>query len=139
MTDFKYLEVCAVLAIHQNVIENSGGMFGLRDENLLISAMQRPKNLSNYCPDADIFELSASLIGGITANHPFFDGNKRTAILCGLTFLSINKLTIRKLNTNDAHRLMIDLATHKISEIQLSIFLRNLAIADKKNIGTTPV
>ena len=72
--------------IHERVLEKDGGSHGLRDANLLESALMRPQNLYMY-GESDIFELAASYAEGIARNHAFVDGNKRTAFQTAVMFL----------------------------------------------------
>ncbi|MEQ9347262.1 MAG: type II toxin-antitoxin system death-on-curing family toxin [Thalassospira sp.] len=78
-----------VEAIHEQIIEIGGGSHGLRDAPLLESALARPQNLHAY-GETDIFLLAASYPEGIARNHPFIDGNKRTAFLTADLFLTDN-------------------------------------------------
>lgn len=71
-------------------IREHGGLHGLREENLLDSALAKPQNLWAYTPGVDIARLAASYAFGIARNHPFQDGNKRTALLVMFTFLGLN-------------------------------------------------
>jgi death-on-curing protein len=128
MIELEYLKFDAAVAIHQHIVESSGGAFGLRDGALLISALERPKNLAHYEPSSDIFELAAIIIVGIAANHPFFDGNKRCALMCGLVFLSMNGVALKKMKIAEARALMIGVVRHEVSEAQVSIFLRESAV-----------
>ena len=84
-----WLQRTALLAIHSRMIADYGGSDGIRDENLLESAMARPQNLFAY-GNPDIFELAASYAFGIAKNHPFVDGNKRTAFMAAYVFLARN-------------------------------------------------
>lgn len=84
MTD--YLTLVEVLAIHQDQIERYGGAFGLRDPGLLQAALYRPQ--TGYY--ADLIEQAAALWESLAQNHPFIDGNKRTAFAVTYTFLAIN-------------------------------------------------
>lgn len=79
-----------VKALHRESIARFGGSDGLRDEGLLESALARPQNRQAYAAEASVFELAADYCFGIASNHPFLDGNKRTAILSAATFLSLN-------------------------------------------------
>ena len=72
-----------VLAIHDRQIAEHGGGVGLRDAGLLSSALARPENLAAY-GDPDAFDLAAAYAFGIAKNHPFVDGNKRTAWVVAL-------------------------------------------------------
>ena len=84
MTD--YLTVAEVLAMHADQIERYGGSHGVRDPGLLEAALFRPQ--TGYY--ADLIEEAAALWESISQNHPFIDGNKRTAFAATYTFLAIN-------------------------------------------------
>ena len=84
MTD--YLTVAEVLAMHIDQIERYGGSHGVRDPGMLESALFRPQ--TGYY--ADLIEEAAALWESLSQNHPFLDGNKRTAFAATYTFLAIN-------------------------------------------------
>lgn len=88
MTD--YLSVIEALAIHEDQIERYGGALGLRDGGLLEAALFRPQ--TGYY--ADLIEEAAALWESLGQNHPFIDGNKRTAFAVTYTFLAINGMRI---------------------------------------------
>lgn len=90
MSTCKWITVAIAAAIHDEVIYEFGGLPGIRDEGLLESALARPKNLLAYEPSCSIFRLAAALCVGIAKNHPFNDGNKRTALLATRAFLFLN-------------------------------------------------
>lgn len=77
------------IAAHAEQIAEHGGGEGIRESGLLESAMARPQNLA-LCGEPDISELAASYAYGIARNHPFVDGNKRTAAVVSETFLMLN-------------------------------------------------
>jgi len=79
-----------VTLIHQKLLAEHGGGQGLRDGNLLASALVKPKQKFNYEPNTSIFELAAAYSFGIAKNHPFVDGNKRTAFTLGVLFIELN-------------------------------------------------
>ena len=79
------------LAIHDEQLAEHGGAPGLRDAGLLESALARPLNRAGY-GDPDIAELAAVYAIGLIGNHPFIDGNKRTAYVALETFLALNGL-----------------------------------------------
>src|SRR5260221_12502763 len=81
-----YLTLVEVLAIHDDQIERYGGDQGVRDHGLLESALYRPQ--TGYY--ADLIEEAAALWESLAQNHPFIDGNKRTAFAATYTFLTIN-------------------------------------------------
>ena len=80
-------------AVHDRQIAEHGGGEGLRDENVLESALARPINLSLYSSPSAA-ELAATLAFGIARNHPFVDGNKRSAWVAARLFLALNKVTL---------------------------------------------
>jgi death-on-curing protein len=86
----KWITVDIATAIHDEAIYEFGGLPGIRDEGLLESAIDRPRNLLAYAPKSSIFRLAAVLCIGIAKNHPFNDGNKRTALLATRAFLFLN-------------------------------------------------
>lgn len=88
MTD--YLTLAEILAIHDDQIERYGGSHGLRDPGQLEAALFRMQ--SGYYED--IIAESAALWESLSQNHPFIDGNKRTAFACTYTFLAINGIDI---------------------------------------------
>lgn len=77
------------IAAHREQLAEHGGGDGVRDMTLLESAMARPQNVAAY-GDPDVAELAASYAFGIARNHPFVDGNKRTAAVVSETFLMLN-------------------------------------------------
>jgi len=79
-----------VSALHRESVARFGGSDGLRDEGLLESALARAQNQAAYEADATIFALAAAYCHGIARNHPFVDGNKRSATLAAAAFLSLN-------------------------------------------------
>lgn len=87
----KWIRTSLATAIHDEAIYEFGGLAGLRDPGLLASALDRPRNLLAYKPRSSIFALAATLCAGIAKNHPFNDGNKRTALLATRAFLYLNR------------------------------------------------
>jgi death-on-curing protein len=85
-----YLTTVEVLAIHTDQIERYGGSHGVRDHGLLESALYRPQ--TGYY--ADLIEETAALWESLSQNHPFVDGNKRTAFAAAYTFLAINGMRL---------------------------------------------
>lgn len=75
--------------IHDDQIAQHGGSFGVRDENLLSASLARPRHLFSY-GEPTLFELAAAYGYGLAKNHPFIDGNKRTAFAVMATFLEVN-------------------------------------------------
>lgn len=112
-----------VLAIHEAQLAEHGGLAGIRDEGLLSSALARPLNLDAYGDKPDAASLASAYAFGIARNHPFLDGNKRTAFVVMELFLTLNGWM---LNADDAACIstMLSLAAGNLSEKGLSDWLR---------------
>ena len=121
MSDIVWVRPDVVLAVHEEQLAEHGGSAGLRDEGLLHSALARPQNLAAY-DDPGLAELAAAYAYGIVRNHPFVDGNKRTAFVVAELFLAMNGLT---LEADDAVCvvIMLDLAAGNLSESDLAAWL----------------
>ncbi|QPJ61366.1 MAG: type II toxin-antitoxin system death-on-curing family toxin [Candidatus Nitronauta litoralis] len=120
-----------VLLFHEQLIVEHGGQAGIRDQGLLKAAMARPEQIfSNGEPD--LFDLAAAYTSEIIRNHPFIDGNKRTAFLVGAHFLEINgqNLIAPEAETTQA---ILDLVTKKLSEEDFAIWL--MENSKKKNLN----
>lgn len=79
------------LALHEMALSLFGGLSGIRDEGLLSSALHRPQQIFAYeKPTPTLFQMAAAYAHGIAKNHPFLDGNKRTAFLSAALFLEVN-------------------------------------------------
>jgi death on curing protein len=115
-----WLDKETVLEIHRDVVAMSGGSDGLRDEGLLESALARPQNVLAY-EEATIFDLAAAYAEAIAHNHPFIDGNKRTAMTVADIFLEINGYDVRA-DQQQIADLMVDLAEKKISRDDVAAF-----------------
>ena len=118
----KWLGRTTIDAIHQNQIEQHGGLAGIRDENLLESAIARPRNLALY-KGASVYECAASYCFGLVKNHPFVDGNKRVGFMAAFTFLYINGVDL--IAPEPAVVIIIEkLASGVIKEKQLAHWLK---------------
>ena len=91
MAEWRWVREDVVLALHDEQLSEHGGAAGIRDIGLLRSALARPENLAAY-GDPDAAALAASLAFGIARNHPFADGNKRTAAVTALLLLAENHI-----------------------------------------------
>ena len=91
MPDWIWLREDVIFAVHDEQLAEHGGAAGVRDIGLLHSALARPQNLSAY-GDPDAAALAAAYAFGIARNHPFTDGNKRTAAVAALMFLDFNRI-----------------------------------------------
>jgi death on curing protein len=111
-----------VLAIHDEQLAIHGGSVGLRDAALLESALGRPRNKWAY-EKAELPELAAAYGYGIARNHPFVDGNKRTALLAIYTFLGVNGVDFI-VPEADAAAMILALAAGEVSEESLARWIR---------------
>lgn len=108
-----------VPAIHSELLSEHGGGSGIRDETLLESALARPKQKYSYDPDSSLFSIAASYSFGLAKNHPFVDGNKRTAFVIGVLFLEMNGYMLNA-SEPSAALMFENMAAGKIDENQLS-------------------
>ncbi len=122
MTEILWIDLPEVLAIHARQLDEHGGASGLRDLDLLESALARPRQRHAY-GDPDAFDLAAAYTAAIINNHPFVDGNKRTGFVVGVLFLELNSPTFTA-SEADATQAVLDLAASKINEDQFAIWLR---------------
>ncbi|MDO8901125.1 MAG: type II toxin-antitoxin system death-on-curing family toxin [Phenylobacterium sp.] len=83
-----------ILALYDDILEASGGVRGVRDEGLLVSALNRPVHRFHYEGCRDLIELAATYATAISGNHPFIDGNKRVAFVAMGQFLEDNGLRL---------------------------------------------
>jgi death-on-curing protein len=119
-----WLEKALVLAIHDRQVAEHGGSGGVRDETLLESALARPQQLHAYGdPAPDLADLAAALAFGLARNHPFIDGNKRTAAVCCETFIELNGATLAA-EDPDLFAQYLALAEGKLSERDFAAWLR---------------
>lgn len=114
-------------AIHAEQLRQHGGAPGLRDAGLLESALNRPLQKMNYT-DADVFELAAAYLFGLVKNHPFIDGNKRTAFLAADVFLALNGWSIEA-TQEEIIAFVLGVAAGAIDETGATQFLRDYAVA----------
>jgi death-on-curing protein len=113
-----------VLAIHRRQLAEHGGLEGIRDQGLLESALARPKNLLAYSESPpDVASLAAAYAYGIVKNHPFVDGNKRTAYVVMRTFLKLNGYDIQASN-EEKYQIWMALAAGKLSEEELAVWIK---------------
>jgi death on curing protein len=122
MQTFKWLTADSVLAMHARQLAEHGGGVGVRDEGLLLSALQRPQNKASY-ETPSVADLAAAYAYGIARNHPFVDGNKRTALVASRSFLLINGYQIGA-SKEDRLNTFLALASGDLSENQLAIWFR---------------
>jgi death on curing protein len=117
-----WIRLDAVLAMHEESLMLHGGPEGVRDLGLLDSALARPNNLFAYSEESpQLAQFAAAYAKGIVANHPFVDGNKRTAFIASVTFLRLNGL---KLTAPKEDRVITfwKLAAGEITESELALW-----------------
>jgi death-on-curing protein len=122
----RWLPRLVVDSIHAELLREHGGSPGLRDENLLESALARPRHLFAYQTNVDTVDLAAAYGYGIARNHPFDDGNKRTALMAMYVFLGLNGWSLEA-DEAEAARTILALAAGELTEGGLSKWLRTNA------------
>jgi death on curing protein len=119
----KFLTISQVLDIQQRQIQRFGGTSGVRDEGLLDSALaQAQATFGGELLHPTIHEQATAYLYHLAMNHPFIDGNKRTAFAAMLTFLNLNGYTLNR-SQEQAYNLVIQVVQKEISKEELSAFL----------------
>ena len=123
MKKWIWIDARAIVAIHDEQLAEHGGAAGTRDEGLLASALSRPINLAAY-EKPDVAALAASYAVGLAKNHPFVDGNKRTAFVALELFLALNGF---ELNASDVDCVltMLAVASGEMDEPRLANWIRH--------------
>ena len=122
MSDWKWLNRKVLLLLHDESLAEHGGASGLRDEELLNSALARPLNPALY-EQPDVASLAASYGVGLAKNHAFVDGNKRAAFLAIGLFLMVNGFRL-KATQAEATLTILDVAAGEIDEATLAQWIR---------------
>lgn len=122
MREPRWLPLSVVMAIHRMQIDRFGGAEGLRDQGLLESALARPQQLFHYGDDVGIPRLAAAYGFGIARNHPFLDGNKRTAFMVAAVFMEDNGWAV-ELGQVDVVLKILALATGELAEREFADWL----------------
>ena len=110
-------------AIQNDQLREHGGLPGIRDENVLESALARPKQKWHYANKTDIASLAAAYGFGLVKNHPYRDGNKRIGFLAMVTFLGMNGHDLRATDT-EVVTTILALADGRVSEDELADWIR---------------
>ncbi|HET6913798.1 MAG TPA: type II toxin-antitoxin system death-on-curing family toxin [Rhodanobacteraceae bacterium] len=119
-----WIEKPLALAMHERQLAEHGGGAGVRDDKLLESALARPQQLYAYGdPPPDLADLAASLAFGLARNHPFVDGNKRTAAVACETFIMLNDAVLEADNL-ELYPIYIALAEGALKEKEFAAWLR---------------
>lgn len=122
----RWVPKAAVLAIHERLIAEHGGMAGIRDEGLLESALANPRNRHAY-EGGDHFSLAAAYASAISRNHPFHDGNKRVALTVAGVFLALNGHRLRA-EESEAAAAATALAGGELDEATFAEWLRRFCV-----------
>lgn len=122
MNEPRWVSKKIVFAIHADLLEQHGGLGGVRDENGLEAALNRAPNKLHYEPESTLYDLAAAYGFAIATSHPFSDGNKRTAFMCMFTFLGLNGYRIVA-SELDVVVLMTGVADGSVDEPSLSKWL----------------
>jgi death-on-curing protein len=122
VSDWVWIERAVILAAHGEQLAEHGGAAGIRDAGLLDSALARPKNQAAY-GKPDVADLAAAHAFGLARNHPFIDGNKRTALIALELFLVLNG---EELEAGDAECVLtiLALAAGELEEAELAAWIR---------------
>jgi death-on-curing protein len=131
--DCFHLSIETVVEIHAEAIKQFGGLNGGRDENLFASAVLAPQStFGGNSPYHDLAEIAAAYLFYICNNHPFLDGNKRTAMMAAIVFLLINGIETLP-DSAEWERLMLDVASSKINRDETTRRLRKLVKKSRKS------
>ncbi len=124
----KFLSFSEVEEIHTDIIASFGGSLGIRDEGLLESALAQPQaTFGGEFLHSTIYEQAAAYLYHISMNHPFIDGNKRTAFAVMDTFLRLNKYYLN-LTDEQAYNLVLQVVQGEISKAELINYLQQSVI-----------
>ena len=127
MTEILWVRNEIVVAIHDEQLAEHGGLEGVRDKSLLESALARPQNMFAYDRPAragreGVAKLAAAYAYGIVKNHPFIDGNKRTAFVCAELFLALNGFELAA-SDGDCVLTMLSVADGTLSQDDLAAWI----------------
>lgn len=124
-----WIDPDVVLQFHDEQLAEHGGQAGVRDQGLFESAMHRPLHLWSYTvPKPDLPALAASVAYGLSRNHPFLDGNKRTAWVACRTFLRLNGCDVKPTQIEIVES-VLTLAAGHMSEERFAEWLRTKLVA----------
>ena len=125
MSDPEFLTLDEVLGIHSDQIGRYGGAPGIRDLGLLQSALSMPQaTFDDEYLHGTVFEMSAAYLFHLARNHPFVDGNKRTALMSALVFLGLNDYRLEA-DPDSLFELIDGVAAGRVDKADLAVFLRD--------------
>lgn len=124
MQNIRFLDIDEVIQINKGQILLFGGLHGVRDKGLLESAVyDAQSSFGGKYLYQDIYHMAAGYAYGITKNHPFIDGNKRTGIICSLIFLKYNEIEL-EFEQEELYKLGIDIATSKLNIGKIAVIFK---------------
>lgn len=127
MSEPIWIDADALRLLQRETLAEFGGLSGIRDEGLFLSALARPRNLFVYEEVTDISRLAAAYAYGLARNHPFSDGNKRAAFLAIGMFLAINGFLL-KVEPTEAVNTMLALAAGDLTELDLASWIEKFIV-----------
>ena len=128
MSGIKFLNLAEVMEIHRDQIARYGGSAGLRDLNMLKSAVAMPQaTFGGTFLHSDIFEMAAAYLFHVVKNHPFLDGNKRVGAVAAIVFLELNgyDFTARE---QELAETVFGLARSELTKADIALFIRKWAL-----------
>jgi death on curing protein len=123
VSEWTWLSREAVDIFHAEQLTEHGGLPGIKDENALEAALARPINKAAY-ENPDVFELAAAYLFGIAKNHPFSDGNKRTAFVAAYVFLRLHGWRVEA-TQGEIVEFVLSVASGEIDEVGAAMFFRD--------------
>lgn len=118
-----YLSTEEIVAIHDRIIQETGGSMGVRDKHLLASLAERPKSsFSGNEQYEGVFEKAASLLEALVQYHVFVDGNKRTGLTVAVIFLKLNQY-VTQVKKEDGLNFMEQVAVEKLAVTEIAVWL----------------
>ncbi len=135
MNEPRWIGLDLVLALHAEQLDEHGGAHGVRDLAGIESALAKPRHLFTYGTPS-VFELAAAYAAGLSQNHGFIDGNKRTSFLTAYVFLFDNGFEIAA-SQAEVVAAMLDLAEHKLTQAQFAAWLTEHCEPVPKQEGAT--
>ncbi len=126
MREPSFLTLAEVIDIHADQVRRYGGQAGVRDFGLLESALAQPEaTFAGAWLHADLYDMASAYAYHLCQNHPFVDGNKRTALACALVFLELNGLSLRDPG-GFLEETMLNMASGKMTKLAFAQLLKRL-------------
>lgn len=125
-----WLTLAIVNSLHAQSVAKFGGAAGLRDQGLLESALDRPRNLHTYGDEPTLFELAAAYCAGIVGNLPYVDGNKRAGVLAANAFLELNGYVFDPPEV-DVVNVIMALAAGELDDAALAVWFSDYSMRTK--------